>query len=291
MTVQQAYEQLIHPLFTIYDNREAANISDWVVEHLTGMKKTDRYLNRDYSLTEQQISDYNQISLQLLKRRPLQYVLGEAWFSAMKLYVDERVLIPRPETEELVEIACRHITQNNIDIASKPSLIDLGTGSGCIALAIKKKISALQVYGVDFSPEALEVARYNAKNLKLDVEFLQADITQASTLTDMKFNFMISNPPYIEPGEAAFMEKHVLQYEPHHALFTPENEPILFYCKIIEMSRESLVPGGLIFFEINDLYSKELSAYTTEQDFIASSTILKDYSGKDRFMILEKSII
>ena len=174
MTISEANQQLLFTLYHDYDNREAASIADWLMENLTGWQKIDRIINKQIRLSTSQETALRQFLEQLEMHVPVQYILHEAWFCGMKLYVDENVLIPRPETEELVEWIITSFPSDQIKV------IDIGTGSGCIAIALKKKNRAMEVYACDISDAALEVARKNATAQEVEINFIQADILDAA---------------------------------------------------------------------------------------------------------------
>src|SRR5215467_13054592 len=176
MTIHEAQQQLLFQLYHIYDTREAANITDWIMESITGWKKIDRIMNKQVPLSTDGLNNLQQYTEELLSYKPVQYILHEAWFAGMKLFVDERVLIPRPETEELVE----WIGQEVRNLSSPITILDIGTGSGCIPIALKKKLPAVTIYGCDISRQALEVARKNAVDQKVHIEFFFSDILNSA---------------------------------------------------------------------------------------------------------------
>lgn len=284
MTINQAYQQLIHPLYVIYDQREAKNIAQLVLEKITGYSRLDRLIHRDESLTESQLILYNQMATDLLHHKPAQYVLGEAWFYGMRLIVNETVLIPRPETEELVELILQKAKLNNDETLS---IVDIGTGSGCIALAIKNKIPSANVYATDISDTALQTAQKNAEENKLAVSFMLHNILEKATLLGFPFDIIVSNPPYITYTEKKDMMPHVVNYEPHTALFVDDADPLLFYRSILDFSIQNLKKGGAIFFEINENFGKEMIRLVEQYNFV-SNKLIKDLSGKDRFMEIQK---
>lgn len=284
MTINQAFQQLVHPLYVIYDQREAKNIAQLVLEKITGYARADRVIHQDELLTQEQTTTYNQMVIALLQNKPVQYVLGEAWFYGMRLIVNESVLIPRPETEELVSMI---INKLGVKEGRPLNITDIGTGSGCIALAIKNKIPSAKVCATDISEAALETARENATLNNLQINFIRHDILQADILRAAPFDVIVSNPPYISLSEKKDMLPHVLNYEPHTALFVDDEDPLLFYHSILEFSKQNLKKGGFIFFEINESLGNEMKQLTEQFDFV-SSKLIQDLSGKDRFMEIEK---
>lgn len=284
MTINQAFQQLLHPLYVIYDQREAKNIAHLVLENITGYTKSERLVQRDQLLTDTQVTTYNKMVHALLQHKPVQYVLGESWFLGLCLAVNESVLIPRPETEELVELAIKTI--HKID---KPVLriLDIGTGSGCIALAIKHLLPNAEVYATDISEKALETARSNALKHSLDVHFFQHNILEQEKFEETPFDVIISNPPYITYAEKTAMEPHVVNFEPHTALFVDDKDPLLFYRCILDFSKQNLTEGGYIFFEINESYASDMNMLVDQYQF-QTKVLLQDLSGKDRFIAIQQ---
>jgi release factor glutamine methyltransferase len=280
MTIHEAHHRLRAQLSELYDDREAASIADMVIEYVSGQKKIDRLLNKEIAMTSEESGEFNKITSELLRHRPLQYVLHEAWFAGMKFYVDENVLIPRPETEELVEWIFID-TQNNHLAAKK--LIDIGTGSGCIPITLKKKIPGASVKALDVSEGALNVAIKNAMLLGAQVYFLRMDFLDKTRWNDLgSFDIIVSNPPYVRYCEACAMKLNVLEHEPHLALFVPDDDPLLFYRHIAEFGKSHLEMNGAIFMEINESLSEDLTilfdveGYTTE--------LREDMQGKQRML-------
>lgn len=208
---------------------------------------------------------------------PIQQVLGYAYFCGLKLKVTPSVLIPRPETEELVRWV--------VDESPAPrSILDIGTGSGCIAIALAKALPQTRLTAIDISDEALAVARENAKMHDADIDFIQADILNPNPyLANNRFDVIVSNPPYICNKEADEMEKNVLDHEPHVALFVPDDDPLLFYRAIAEKTLTMLTPDGTLFFEINRLYAQELTTMLQSMGF-QHITVRQDQFNNDRML-------
>jgi release factor glutamine methyltransferase len=281
MTIQFAYKQLLAQLYEIYDAREAANIADWVIENVTGQRKIDRIVYKDLPVSEAQQLQLTNIVEELLQHKPVQYVLGEAWFADMKLMVNKSVLIPRPETEELVEWMSEDIKKSgNAEI----SLVDVGTGSGCIAIAMKKKLPGLKVSAIDVSKGALEVAKLNSVKQKTNVQFLHLDFLNENEWNSLdKYNIIASNPPYIKESEAADMQKNVLQYEPHLALFVRDENALTFYEAIARFSGEHLKPDGSVYVEINEALGDQVVELFAKNG-LSKIILKKDLQGKDRMV-------
>lgn len=295
MTIQEAYKNLLTGLKTVYDEREATNISHWVMEHLTGLSKLDCIVYKDQALDERHINQLKVYTTALLDNKPVQYVLHEAWFAGMQLFVDENVLIPRPETEELVEWIVESTMNEVLSIKDQAgarsfAMLDIGTGSGCIPLALKKYISEASIHAADVSETALRVAKKNATELKLDITFLLTDILDESKWSSFGlFDVIVSNPPYIKESEAESMHDNVLRHEPHLALFVPDNDPLLFYRKIARFSKEHLQPGGYLFFEINEAHGHDTATMLEELGYSAIK-IKCDLQGKERMIRCVHSI-
>ena len=215
MTIQQGYQLLVQQLYALYSDREAQQMADWVLEHITGFKKIDRVLNKQFLLNNGQEDLLAKYTAQLLDHTPVQYVLEEAWFAGMRLFVNQHVLIPRPETEELVEWII-----SDYAFSANPNLriADIGTGSGCIPIALKKKLTTAAITAIDISPDALAVAQRNANSQAVDIDFMQADILDNEDWKPLSlFHVIVSNPPYIPKKGAADMQSNVLQHEPYIA--------------------------------------------------------------------------
>jgi release factor glutamine methyltransferase len=280
MTIHEAQQQLLFQLYHVYDNREAANIADWVMEHITGWKKIDRIINKQVPLLPHRIEQLEQFTTELLAHKPVQYVLHEAWFCGMPFYVDEHVLIPRPETEELVD----WIVQDIRLLTSDFKLLDIGTGSGCIPIALKKKLPGAQVYSCDVSEGALAVARKNATAQQADIHLLQADFLNRDSWQQLpSVNIIVSNPPYIPQSDEHTMQPNVLKYEPHVALFVPNDDALLFYKAIAEFAQQKLQSGGSIYAEIHEDLGEQTKALFLSKGF-SSVEIKKDMQGKDRMV-------
>src|SRR5690606_13296676 len=218
----------------------------------------------------------------LKSAKPVQQVLGHAWFAGMKLIVDESVLIPRPETEELVALIVGQHSTN----AEKPlRIIDIGTGSGCIAIALKKALPQSSVYALDVSPEALKIARQNAETQSTLLSFIQADILEWDLCfqPDQFFDIVVSNPPYITYAEQADMNRNVLDYEPHGALFVDDSTPLVFYEHIATFALQHLTPGGSLYFEVNKHYGKQVRKVLESKGF-HDVHLNKDMHGADRII-------
>ncbi len=239
-------------------------------------------LEPNLNLQSSQQSKLKSVLEDLLTEKPLQYILGEVPFRKLNLKVNPSVLIPRPETEELVGWILEDYTKLN----HKVDLIDLGTGSGCIALSLKKEQSFFSVYALDIDQSILDLVQQNAEENKLEINCIKGDINDLYKLK-LKVEVIVSNPPYITPKEKEEIKNNVLNFEPHQALFVPQDNPLLYYQKILEYAQENLQSKGRIFFEINPLFESEMEALIFSFD---SYTITKrlDIFGKIRMLRLEK---
>jgi len=278
MDIQQAQRELLARLIPLYGEREAAQIGDLVLENITGKRKIDRLLNKDVTLSPFQTDVFHQYIFSLTKNQPVQYVLHESWFCGMKFYVDQHVLIPRPETEELVEWVASESP------ATPLSILDVGTGSGCIAISLKKKRPAAIVHACDISPDALTVARRNATDLQADIDFRLMDILDSRQREYLPaLDLIVSNPPYIPLKDKSSMSPHVVDNEPHIALFVKDEDPVIFYQAIAQLGKERLSPIGALYAEIHeDLAGQVVSAFkkTGYQNIV----VRQDMQGKDRMV-------
>ena len=281
MTIHLAYQRLLAQLYEVYETREAANIADMVMEEVTGQRKIERIVYKDLPVSGEQQKQLEKISDELLNHRPVQYVLGGGWFMDMKLLVNEHVLIPRPETEELVEWIIKDLEQSGNE---RLSLIDIGTGSGCIPIAVKRKIPQITVCAIDISDDALQVAKLNAIDLKVEVKFLNLDFLDEEEWKQLgNYDLIVSNPPYIKKSEESTMRDNVLKYEPPLALFVPNENAFIFYEAIARFSREHLKPGGNIYVEINEALGESVIEVFTKNGF-SDILLKKDMQGKDRMV-------
>lgn len=278
MTILEGKKQLLDTLIEIYEEREAKTMSEMVLEKLTGLTRIQQLLDKGKVLDSVQVRQLGIWEKELLQHRPIQYILGESWFMGMPFFVQEGVLIPRPETAELVLWVLETMSGRSGNV------LDIGTGSGCIAISIAKNNKTLNVSAIDKSVDALEIARKNNQLLDAAVAFQQMDVLSV-TANDFpeKWDVIVSNPPYITENERKDMHQNVLDFEPEMALFVPNGEPLLFYRKIAEIATEMLKSGGYLFFEINENFGKETVSLLELLGF-ENVTLKKDLQGKDRMV-------
>lgn len=283
MNLSEFYNHFTNSLATIYESREAENISDWVFENITGLKKWERRTNRTTELDLVVQNELDQVLSELMTHKPVQYILNEAWFYKRKFYVNENVLIPRPETEELVEWVITDSKQNKEP--GTINILDIGTGSGCIAISLKKELPVAGVMAIDVSEKALEVAKKNALLLDAYLEFLHCDFLQAFPLNST-FEVIVSNPPYIPENEKEMLDKNVTKYEPSTALFVEENDPLIFYKAIADFAKTHLKEQGKIYVEVHENFAGAVQVLFENKNY--SAEIKTDIYGKERMVRAEK---
>lgn len=281
MMLKELYRNFLVQLQKIYSLSEATLITDWVFEKKASLKRSDILKNpeKEISATANRLI---QNALQdLLSHKPVQYVLGEAWFYSMKLKVNEHVLVPRPETEELVE----QLIKDRKSKLTDPAILDIGTGSGCIPIAIKKHLPASKVTSIDISEKALALAKENDAIYNTHISFIQLDFVDEKSWVELgMFEIIISNPPYIPANEKEKLEKNVTDFEPHLALFVPDNSPLIFYEKIAAFGRNHLLPNGKIYLETHEDYARQTAALF--QHHYQTVVIKKDMYGRERMVIV-----
>ena len=286
--MQKAYQFYIEKLQTIYNLEEAIAIANNVFEEVMLVKPHQiKILNID--LSEEEETNLMDILDRLLTHEPIQYILGNAWFYGNKFLVTSDVLIPRSETEELVELVIEKIKNNYKNDSSTFQLIDIGTGSGCIAISLKLALPHWQVFGLDKSKNALTIAKQNAKSLNADVQFVEDDILNIQQGVNTQFfNVIVSNPPYILEQEQLTMSKNVLSFEPHEALFVANDSPLIFYEAIANYALQYLKKDGFLFFEINQVFGAETFKMLADKGFV-DIALLKDINQNNRMIGCRKT--
>lgn len=275
-TMKQTIKDIRDDLSGLYPKEEIDSFIFLIFNYLYGFKKIDLLISSDFDIS---IADRAKISDwvdRLKKYVPIQHVLGVTEFYGLKYRVTEDVLIPRQETEELVDLIVKRYRNFAVKI------LDIGSGSGCIPIALKKNLPMADVWSCDISPEALAIARENAELNSVDVSFSLFDILSFDDFPAIGFDIIVSNPPYVTESEKALMHSNVLDYEPHLALFVTDQEPLLFYNNIVKRSKKLLTNDGAIFFEINEAYGLEVKSLLADNGFDAE--IVKDINGKDRIV-------
>ncbi len=260
----------------IYPPEEVKALTMLICCDMLCLDALDIYLGKDMILSECKERELENIIFRLQKNEPIQYIRGFAEFDGRRFKVAPGVLIPRPETVELVELVAR-------ENASARRLLDIGTGSGCIAISLDKKLPEADVEAWDISEDALAIARENNKELAADVTFLQRDVLSDDWKKAPSFDVIVSNPPYVTEAEKKDMDANVLDWEPELALFVPDDDPLRFYRRIVDLGRELLLPDGKLYFEINQAYGRE-TAHILEMNQYHDVRVIRDIFGKERIV-------
>jgi release factor glutamine methyltransferase len=280
MTIKEIYNQYLASLKPIYGVGEAYAITNIAFEYIANTSKQDLLL-RNHEILPDVIEVSLNIALnKLLTHEPIQYITNEAWFYNLKFYVNNNVLIPRPETEELVQEVINFLKTNN-----GKSVLDIGTGSGCIPISIKKNIPNANVMAIDVSEAALAVAKGNAITNNVEIDFKEINFLDGNNYAAFEsFDVIISNPPYIPEDEKHILDKNVTAHEPHLALFVPQNDPLIFYKRILSFAENHLNINGKIFLETHENLAKETAAIFIEKNYFVE--IKKDMQGKERMLLI-----
>lgn len=259
-----------------YPEGEAAALAKWILAEVFGFSTLELYTDKDTNFPPESRMQLDNILQRLERSEPIQYIIGETSFSGLTFRVTPAVLIPRPETAELVDWIVADHPQSGVRV------LDVGTGSGCIAVSLACRLREAAVTAWDVSPQALEVARQNAQNNRAVVEFREVDVLQ-DALPELQVDVLVSNPPYITERERAEMERNVLDYEPGLALFVPDDDPLRFYRRIALLGRDMLVTDGKLYFEINRAFGKETVSMLEDLGY-RQVELRKDLSGNDRMV-------
>jgi release factor glutamine methyltransferase len=287
MTFEGAEQSITTTIHGLYDDREAATIAGMVMEFVTGRTKMDRWLLKNENLSNNHTEQLQQYTKLLRTGMPVQYVLGEAWFAGLCLKVNEHTLIPRPETEELVNLCASWIAANSINDAPL-KILEVGTGSGCIAIALQQKIPAAEITAIDISTAAIEVATINAAKYNAPIQFKTLDFLNETCWPKMgSYDVIISNPPYIAETEKINIARHVLDFEPHTALFVESNNPLIFYNAITNFGNAHLNNMGAIFVEINQALGSQTIDAFKQHAYVTS--LHKDVFDNDRMIVATKN--
>ncbi|SDF72748.1 release factor glutamine methyltransferase [Pedobacter terrae] len=269
----------------LYDSSEAKTLFSIAAEKVLAISSGKLIMQKDLDIsyidTQKLLSILNDLQI----GKPIQHILAEAHFYGLVFNVNENVLIPRPETEELVEwiisVCNMQFTVDSLTPPKKLSILDIGTGSGCIPITLKKYLPNAKVSSLDISPEAIAVAKQNARQIGVEINFIEADILHFKY--EEKFDIIVSNPPYIRDLEKSEMHHNVLLHEPHLALFVTDENPLLFYKAIADFAKTNLKPNGQLYFEINEYLGKETIKMLTDKGFI-NIELRQDMQGKDRMI-------
>ncbi len=295
MLLKQYKTLFFDSLKNIQDEQEIESFFFILTEYLHNLKRVDVALNPNFELSEKEVEKWNLILVQLQQEKPIQYITGEAWFYGLRFEVNENTLIPRPETEELVEFILKETSSFQLP-ASSLNILDIGTGTGCIPISLKANLPEANVSAIDVSEKALAVAKRNAASNKVEINFIQANILEVEDLSILPtpnsqlpnfIDIIVSNPPYVRNLEKQEIKKNVLDYEPHLALFVEDTDALLFYRKIAQLALKNLAPNGLLFFEINQYLGKE-TVELLENIGFKNIELKKDMYGNDRMLKCEK---
>lgn len=277
MTVNDYKKRFLNQLPAFYDETERLNLFYLSMEFVLNYNKVDVVLNGNESVLVENQQKIDEVFNRLQNNEPIQYITQQANFFGYDFKVSPATLIPRPETEELVDWI---LTEMKKQPQKNWRVLDIGTGTGCIPITIKKEFPFAKVFAIDISVEALKIAQENAINLKADVTFIQQDILQTEQLD--AYDIIISNPPYVRNLEKAEINENVLQHEPHLALFVDDNDPLIFYRKITQLAYKSLHENGMLFFEINQYLGNEMQEMVSA--YFKTIELKKDFIQNDRMM-------
>ena len=278
MTIGEIHKKYITALQNIYVEGEAIAVTNIAFENILNITKQNIITNADEILDEKIEVKLNDTLVKLLHHEPIQYVVGNAWFYNLNFIVNNAVLIPRPETEELVYEAMNFLKNND-----GKNVLDIGTGSGCIPISIKKNIPSVNVHALDVSAAAISVAKENSIKNNVEINFMELDFLSEQNFIQLeKYDLIISNPPYIPNTET--LDKNVVNYEPHLALFVPENDALIFYKKIVVFAENHLEYDGKIMLEVHENLAKETAALFSNNNYEVK--IKEDMQGKERMLII-----
>ncbi len=274
MKIFELKNRFFEQLSGIYPKEELGSFFNLLVEAWLGLKRIDLALRRDEVVAEEKLLRFEKAITRLKEYEPVQHIIGQTDFFGLQFKVDKSVLIPRPETEELVNWILN-------EAGKFPKILDIGTGSGCIAVNLAKKLPRAEVAALDISRSALEIAKFNAENNKVEIEFIQADVLKMESLKQ-EFDIIVSNPPYVRSLEKQKMQPNVLKFEPEMALYVADENPLIFYSKITKLAKNSLKPGGKLYFEINQYLAPETQKLVQNHHF--KTELKKDIFGNFRML-------
>jgi release factor glutamine methyltransferase len=294
MKLFEAERYIKDQLKKTYEEQEATNIADLAIEHVTGLSRTERVAKKQDELSLLQLQQLEKDLQRLQQYEPIQYIMNKAWFYGMELYVDKNVLIPRPETEELVQWIVDDVKASGKDVFIQKSMeadkttqlkiLDVGSGSGCIPLALKKTMPKAEVWGCDISEEALNVARRNGSALNIRVDFQGMNfLDEAQQKLLPTVDIIISNPPYVPLKDKQQMNSNVVDHEPHTALFVPDEDPLVFYKALAEFGKKRLYENGSVYMEVHEEIGNDVVNLFKENGY-NNVQLKKDMQGKERMV-------
>jgi len=286
MTIGELKSRFLNELIQIYPQQEILSFFFILIDHKKGLTRADIALNPNQSIQKEDLDFYLDVLTGLLDEKPIQYITGETEFYGLPFKVNEKVLIPRPETEELVDWILKEFSEKK-----ELNILDIGTGSGSIAISLAKHLPEANICGIDISKHALQIAGQNAKLNKVKVNFIQQDILKTDVMLSLskhlsesiQFDIIVSNPPYVRELEKLEIQRNVLQNEPHIALFVSDENPLLFYDKIADFAKQNLTAKGLLFFEINQYLAEKTTTLLRQKGF-KTIELRKDIFGNDRMI-------
>src|SRR5688572_15961392 len=293
MNTADAERLIREQLIGIYEEDEASNIANLAIEFISGFSKTERLFDKESLLNDEQERKLHKVIERLRSHEPIQYIMNKTWFYGLEFYVNQNVLIPRPETEELVDWIVKDVKASgkevfirkptDADETTKLKILDIGTGSGCIALSLKKTMPLAEVWGCDNSDDALLIARRNGSTLDIRVDFQGLDFLDEGQQRQLPtVDIIVSNPPYIPRSNKNSMHANVLNYEPHNALFVPDEDALIFYRAIAAFAKKRLYPSGSIYLEIHEDLGKDVIALFDKEGY--TTELRKDMQGKERMV-------
>lgn len=284
-TIKDVFLSFQQSLAEVYDRRETEAIALLVLEEITNLSRSKIKAFTEDEITGEASEKIHLILEELKTGKPVQYILGTTEFYGLNFLVNPATLIPRPETEELVQWVLEESKKLKIKNQKPLTVLDIGTGSGCIAISVKKNLPEAVITAIDISPEALHTAKQNAVINEVNVDFIQDDILKSQlTFESQKLDIIISNPPYVTLQDKLLMHQNVTNFEPHNALFVPQNDPLVFYKAIADFAVGRLSNNGLLFFEINENFGEETIELLSNRGFI-NTELRQDMSGRDRMIM------
>ena len=282
MTLQELKLKFLIDLDQIYPKEEILSFFFLLIHHKMGLTRAEIALNPNQIIPKEDLNFYLDALTELQDEKPIQYIIGETEFYGLTFNVNEEVLIPRPETEELVDWILKEFNEKK-----EPNILDIGTGSGCIAISLAKHLPEANIFGMDISKQALQTALQNANQNNVNVQFIELNILKPNVMMraakHLKFDIIVSNPPYVRELEKLEIKSNVLQNEPHIALFVSDENPLLFYDKIADFAKQYLTANGLLFLEINQYLAENMTTLLKQKGF-KTIELRKDIFGNDRMI-------